>query len=95
MQPVETKQCKWMKSRVKRARKKYVLYPRIVIYIFTLAQLEEFYSPGSLELLESRRRIAEFSLPRSDFPWWTQVRCLPAFLHLYLAELKNGSLSSA
>lgn len=26
---------------------------------------EEFYTPGSLELLEARRRIAEFSLPRS------------------------------
>ncbi|KAH6915982.1 U4/U6 snRNP-specific spliceosomal protein [Coprinopsis sp. MPI-PUGE-AT-0042] len=27
---------------------------------------QEFYSPGSLELLESRRRIAEFSLPRAQ-----------------------------
>lgn len=27
---------------------------------------EEFYSPGSLELLEARRRIAEYSLPRLD-----------------------------
>lgn len=30
-------------------------------------QVEEFYSPGSLELLESRRRIAEYSLPRLEF----------------------------
>ena len=29
-------------------------------------QEEEFYSPGTLELLEARRRIAEFSLPRLD-----------------------------
>ncbi|KAH0582718.1 U4/U6 small nuclear ribonucleoprotein Prp4 [Termitomyces sp. J132] len=27
---------------------------------------EEFYSPGSLELLEARRRIAEYSLPRAQ-----------------------------
>ncbi|KAG6821436.1 hypothetical protein H0H93_010160 [Arthromyces matolae] len=27
---------------------------------------EEFYSPGSLELLEARRKIAEFSLPRAQ-----------------------------
>ncbi|KAF8508898.1 U4/U6 snRNP-specific spliceosomal protein [Gautieria morchelliformis] len=27
---------------------------------------EEFYTPGSLELLEARRRIAEFSLPRAQ-----------------------------
>ncbi|PPQ98243.1 hypothetical protein CVT26_003414 [Gymnopilus dilepis] len=30
------------------------------------AEEEEFYSPGSLELLEARRRIAEFSLPRAQ-----------------------------
>ncbi|KAI0705181.1 U4/U6 snRNP-specific spliceosomal protein [Cytidiella melzeri] len=29
-------------------------------------EVEEFYSPGSLELLESRRRIAEYSLPRAQ-----------------------------
>ncbi|KAH9074721.1 U4/U6 snRNP-specific spliceosomal protein [Lactarius deliciosus] len=29
-------------------------------------EAEEFFSPGSLELLESRRRIAEFSLPRAQ-----------------------------
>ncbi|KAH9983889.1 U4/U6 snRNP-specific spliceosomal protein [Russula compacta] len=29
-------------------------------------EAEEFYSPGSLELLEARRRIAEFSLPRAQ-----------------------------
>ncbi len=29
------------------------------------SQQEEFWTPGSLELLEARRRIAEFSLPRS------------------------------
>ncbi|KZT37918.1 U4/U6 snRNP-specific spliceosomal protein [Sistotremastrum suecicum HHB10207 ss-3] len=28
-------------------------------------KVEEFYTPGSLPLLESRRRIAEFSLPRA------------------------------
>ncbi|THH05048.1 hypothetical protein EW145_g5074 [Phellinidium pouzarii] len=28
--------------------------------------VEEFYTPGSIELLEARRRIAEFSLPRSQ-----------------------------
>lgn len=32
-----------------------------------LYQVEEFYTPGSLELLEARRRLAEFSLPRLDF----------------------------
>ncbi|KAK0467004.1 U4/U6 snRNP-specific spliceosomal protein [Desarmillaria tabescens] len=30
------------------------------------AEEEEFYSPGSLELLEARRRIAEYSLPRAQ-----------------------------
>ncbi|KAI0272569.1 U4/U6 snRNP-specific spliceosomal protein [Gloeopeniophorella convolvens] len=29
-------------------------------------EAEEFYSPGSLELLEARRRLAEFSLPRAQ-----------------------------
>ncbi|THG93361.1 hypothetical protein EW026_g7851 [Hermanssonia centrifuga] len=29
-------------------------------------EVEEFYSPGSLELLEARRRIAEYSLPRAQ-----------------------------
>lgn len=29
-------------------------------------QEEEFYSPGSLELLDARRAIAEYSLPRLD-----------------------------
>ncbi|KIY51317.1 U4/U6 snRNP-specific spliceosomal protein [Fistulina hepatica ATCC 64428] len=29
-------------------------------------EAEEFYTPGSLELLEARRRIAEFSLPRAQ-----------------------------
>ncbi|KAH9965025.1 U4/U6 snRNP-specific spliceosomal protein [Lactifluus volemus] len=29
-------------------------------------EAEEFFSPGSLELLEARRRIAEFSLPRAQ-----------------------------
>ncbi|KAI0343076.1 U4/U6 snRNP-specific spliceosomal protein [Trametopsis cervina] len=29
-------------------------------------EVEEFYSPGSLELLESRRHIAEYSLPRAQ-----------------------------
>ena len=29
-------------------------------------QGEEFYTPGSLELLEARRRLAEYSLPRLD-----------------------------
>lgn len=28
---------------------------------------EEFYTPGTLELLETRRRLAEYSLPRLDF----------------------------
>jgi U4/U6 small nuclear ribonucleoprotein PRP4 len=36
-----------------------------------MAQVEEFYSPGTLELLEARRRLAEYSLPRLDF-------CYPA-----------------
>ena len=32
----------------------------------TVAQkVEEFYTLGSMELLECRRRLAEFSLPRS------------------------------
>ncbi|KAA1475472.1 U4/U6 snRNP-specific spliceosomal protein [Dentipellis sp. KUC8613] len=29
-------------------------------------EVEEFYTPGSLELLEARRRLAEFSLPRAQ-----------------------------
>ncbi|KAI0057254.1 U4/U6 snRNP-specific spliceosomal protein [Artomyces pyxidatus] len=29
-------------------------------------EVEEFYSPGTLELLEARRRLAEFSLPRAQ-----------------------------
>ncbi|KAI9464261.1 U4/U6 snRNP-specific spliceosomal protein [Russula earlei] len=29
-------------------------------------EAEEFYSPGSLDLLEARRRLAEFSLPRAQ-----------------------------
>lgn len=29
-------------------------------------EVEEFYSPGSLELLEARRRLAEYSLPRAQ-----------------------------
>ncbi|CAL1715039.1 unnamed protein product [Somion occarium] len=29
-------------------------------------EVEEFYTPGTLELLETRRRIAEFSLPRAQ-----------------------------
>ncbi|KZT71965.1 WD40 repeat-like protein [Daedalea quercina L-15889] len=29
-------------------------------------EVEEFYTPGSLELLEARRRIAEYSLPRAQ-----------------------------
>jgi U4/U6 small nuclear ribonucleoprotein PRP4 len=31
-------------------------------------QEEEFYTPGSLELLDARRHIAEYSLPRLDLP---------------------------
>ncbi|PCH44325.1 U4/U6 snRNP-specific spliceosomal protein [Wolfiporia cocos MD-104 SS10] len=29
-------------------------------------EVEEFYTPGSLELLEARRRLAEYSLPRAQ-----------------------------
>ncbi|EIW79361.1 WD40 repeat-like protein [Coniophora puteana RWD-64-598 SS2] len=32
----------------------------------SIAQQEEFYSLGSLELLEARRRLAEYSLPRAQ-----------------------------
>jgi len=34
--------------------------------IFTGQQGEEFYTPGSLELLEALRRLAEYSLPRLE-----------------------------
>lgn len=40
---------------------------------------EEFYTPSSLELIEARRRLAEYSLPRLGFCYYTQVisiRCL-------------------
>ena len=65
-------------------------------------QVEEFYSPGSLELLEARRRLAEFSLPRLGFRYYPAVmvnleRCLLLcyFFRLFLcAELKSESLSS-
>lgn len=43
-----------------------LLRPTLYSLFFT-TQEEEFYSPGSLELLEARRRIAEYSLPRLDF----------------------------
>ena len=35
-----------------------------ILLLMYILQGEEFYTPGSLELLEVRRRIAEFSLPR-------------------------------
>ena len=40
-----------------------LLYPVSNTY---RTQGEEFYTPGSLELLEARRRLAEYSLPRLD-----------------------------
>jgi len=43
------------------ASRKYTLHFLLNI---GLQEQEEFYTPGSLELLEARRRIAEFSLPR-------------------------------
>ena len=39
-------------------------------YLIGSQEEEEFYSPGSLELLEARRRIAEYSLPRLDIALW-------------------------
>jgi U4/U6 small nuclear ribonucleoprotein PRP4 len=33
--------------------------------ILSFQKEEEFYTEGSLELLEARRKIAEYSLPRS------------------------------
>lgn len=51
----------------------------------------EFYTPGSLELLQARRKIAEYSLPRLiTFPVHSK-RCLCLFI--FITELKNGSHS--
>lgn len=74
--------CRWTKNHLTRARKRYVGFtsPSIRFLIVWRLQEEEFYSPGSLELLEARRRLAEFSLPRLGFcsyPQVTLVRCLP------------------
>jgi len=43
----------------------YPTHSEILLLSLTL-QEEEFYTAGSLELLEARRQIAEFSLPRLD-----------------------------
>jgi U4/U6 small nuclear ribonucleoprotein PRP4 len=57
--------CKSKKNQ--RARKKrYLLDTHLDRSLILDAQEEEFYSPGSLELLEARRWIAEYSLPRLD-----------------------------
>ena len=62
--------CKSTKRRARKKAKKRYAHP----LHFTpdsptdAPQVEEFYTPGSLELLEARRRIAEYSLPRLDFP---------------------------
>lgn len=54
-------------KRNQRARKKrYLLDTHLDQSLILDAQEEEFYSPGSLELLEARRWIAEYSLPRLD-----------------------------
>ncbi|TFY58231.1 hypothetical protein EVG20_g8231 [Dentipellis fragilis] len=37
-------------------------------------EVEEFYTPGSLELLQARRRLAEFSLPRLGFRCYTRAQ---------------------
>lgn len=59
---------------------------------------EEFYSPGSLELLEARRRIAEYSLPRLDLRYlWVTTRqgaYYTSFCSVFLAELKSESPNS-
>lgn len=53
---------------------------------FPIFPQEEFYTEGSLELLQARRRLAEYSLPRLDFTYRLaiSVRCLqhPACLSL-------------
>jgi U4/U6 small nuclear ribonucleoprotein PRP4 len=36
---------------------------------FPIRPQEEFYTEGSLELLQARRRLAEYSLPRLDFTY--------------------------
>ena len=38
-----------------------------LIHLFPTRPQEEFYTEGSLELLQARRRLAEYSLPRLDF----------------------------
>lgn len=50
--PLKVKTCAYLK-------------PRILSFSDSI-QEEEFYTYGSLDLLEARRRIAEFSLPRLD-----------------------------
>jgi hypothetical protein len=56
------------KPRMKtKARMRYISIPAPGhLPTLNALQVEEFYSPGSMELLEARRKIAEYSLPRSD-----------------------------
>jgi hypothetical protein len=61
-----TRACTSMKSPLLKA-KMFVFQPYSETLVLSLTlQEEEFYTAGSLELLEARRQIAEFSLPRLD-----------------------------
>jgi hypothetical protein len=86
-------QCLWMTILQMRARMRYGWVPVLLpTNLIPFDQEEEFYSPGSLELLEARRRIAEYSLPRLDFisAWRIAHRCLLYFcFFLCIAELKS------
>ena len=72
----ETTPCKWTRSLQMIVKKRSESRPIFYLsYSLKAAarQVEEFYSPGSLELLESRRRLAEFSLPRLGFRYYPAV----------------------
>lgn len=48
-----------------RLKKTYVFSTHFVeLSDFDIQDEEEFYTPGTSELLEARRKIAEYSLPR-------------------------------
>jgi hypothetical protein len=54
-------------------------------------QVEEFYTPGSLELLQARRKIAEYSLPRLySSPTLVSAKVLMDCMCFALTELKSG-----
>jgi hypothetical protein len=86
------KACLSMRSPQKRVKKRYVPSPLVhkTHDQSDAFQEEEFYSPGSLELLEARRKLAEFSLPRYGFP---HLSCISLVLTYILISSCNAYLS--